>query len=169
MNTLSVFSQRGERRMRSGRAFAALILVSAISLACGGPLGPFSGARLSGEEGEWPVDWAAVADVVEIQLESAPDDPYSVNLWFAVLHDDAYVVSSLLMGPDDPEERGWVKNVASDPQVRVRVGSIVYPARLEQIDDVELSRQVYLVFLEKYPQLDESRGDAARYFRIVRP
>jgi len=155
--------------MGRARVSALVLSISAFTLACGGPVGPFSGGRLSGQDGEWPVDWAAVADVEEIQLESGPDDPYSVNLWFAVLQDDAFVVSSLLMGPDDPEERGWVKNVASDSQVRVRVGAIVYAARLERIDDREVSRRVYLAFLEKYPQLDESRGDAARYFRIVRP
>ena len=145
----------------------ACLLVLALCMACG-PIGPFSGGRLSGEEGSWPTDWNSIADVPEIQLETTPADPYSINVWFVVVDSEAYIASSLLMGPEIPEEREWIRKIANDPQVRLRIEGILYAARVEIVADSGLKTRVFEAFRAKYPQLEESRGDAARYFRIAR-
>jgi hypothetical protein len=158
-----------DRRMPRGVRIAVAIALTTVLLALGcGPIGPFSGGRLSGDEGRWPSDWNEMAEVAQIQLESGPDDPHSVNLWFAVLEHEPFVATSLLSGVDDPEDREWVRNIADDARVRVRIEGFVYAAELEHVDDPELARRVFRVFLEKYPHLDESRGEVARYFRIVK-
>lgn len=156
----------GRREWRSGRLLV-LVLASVLATACGGPVGPFAGGRLSGEEAGWPADWDALAAAEEIQLETGPDDPYSVNLWAVVVDGDPWVVSSLLMGPDEPEERRWVRNVEQDDRVRLRVDGVVHPARAVPVDDADVVGRVFEAFLAKYPSLDAERRSAARYFRLV--
>ena len=147
----------------------ACLFVLALCVACGsiGPIGPLSGGRLSGQEGDWPTDWNSVSDVMQIQLETVLEDPESVNLWLAVVDGDAYVASSLLSGAKDPEERAWVRNIGIDPRVRVRIDGVVYAARLESVSDDSVKARVFEAFRVKYPHLEESRGEDARYFRIA--
>lgn len=151
---------------RTIRGLACLFAL-AVWLGCG-PIGPFSGGRLSGDEGGWPADWNRVADVTQIQLETVPEDPYSVNVWFVVVDRDAYLATSLLMGTEVPEEREWVRNITTDPRVRIRIDGILYSVRLETVADASLRARVFEAFQVKYPELKESRGDAARFFRVAK-
>jgi len=151
---------------RSIRRFAFLVVL-ALSLGCG-PIGPFSGGRLSGDEGNWPQDWSRFADVTQIQLETGPKDPHSVNVWFVVVDDEAYLATSLLVGTEVPEEREWVRNVLADPRVRIRIEGTLYLARLEAVGDSTMKGRVFDAFKLKYPELEESRGDAARYFKVAK-
>ncbi len=150
---------------RGIRGFAFPFLL-ALSIGCG-PIGPFSGGRLSGQEGAWPQDWNRVADVMEVQLETGPEDPYSVNVWLVVVDREAYLATSLLMGTKVPEERKWVRNIAADPRVRIRIEGILYSARLEPVADSSSRARVLEAYQLKYPELDESRGGAARFFRVI--
>lgn len=145
----------------------AVLFVLALSMGCG-PIGPFSSGRLSGDEGSWPEDWSRIADVTQIQLETGPKDPYSVNVWFVVVDDEAYLATSLLAGPKVPEEREWVRNVVADPLVRIRIEGILYLARLVTLTDGTMKGRVFDAFKLKYPELEESRGDAARYFKVAK-
>jgi hypothetical protein len=104
---------------------------------------------------------------MQIQLEVALADPYSVNLWLAVVDGEAYLASSLLSGATNPELREWIQSIAIDPRVRVRIDGVVYPARLEIVSDPSQKARVFEAFRVKYPHLKESRGEAARYFRIA--
>ena len=152
--------------VRGIRGFTFLFVL-ALCAGCG-PVGPFSGGRLSGEQGGWPEDWNRVADVTQIQLETVPEDPYSVNVWFVVVERDAYLATSLLMGTEVPEEREWVRNITTDPRVRIRIDGILYSVRLETVADASLRARVFEAFQVKYPELKESRGDAARFFRVAK-
>lgn len=127
----------------------------------------FSGGRLSGEEGSWPTGWQDAADVSQIQLETRPEDPHSVNVWIVVVDGAAYISTSLLHGTEVPDEREWVRNVAADPRVRVRIDGVVYLAQLEVLDDERLKARVLEAFAAKYPELDRARGSGARFYRIT--
>jgi hypothetical protein len=146
---------------------ALVSILSLMMLGCG-PIGPFSGGRLSGQDGAWPVDWNAAADIPQIQLETAPEDPHSINVWVVVLDGEAFIVTSLLLGTEVPEERAWVRNITADSRIRIRVDGIVYPARLEAVDDSMQIAQVFELFRVKYPELKASRADGARFFQIVK-
>jgi hypothetical protein len=91
-----------------------------------------------------------------------------VNLWFVVVVDEAYLATSLLMGTEVPEEREWVRNVTADPRVRIRIEGILYQALLETLTDSSMKGRVFDAFKLKYPELEESRGDAAHYFKIAK-
>jgi hypothetical protein len=58
------------------------IALAALALACG-PMGPLSGGKLDGERVTTPVgDWSFSDASDTVALETNPDDPYSVNVWF---------------------------------------------------------------------------------------
>lgn len=95
-------------------------------------------------------DLSAVADVEQIQLETRPGDPYSVNVWMGVHDGRLYVPTSLIRGSDDPMERTWVKNVLADPGVRVRIDDTIYAFRATRIENESELTAVRSMLLEKY-------------------
>jgi len=137
-------------------------------LACG-PIGPFAGGRLKGEEAAWPADWSRLAQVENAQLETNPDAPHSINIWFVIVDGEPYLATSLLMGSDVPDEREWVRNVSADPKIRLRVEGNVYPARVNPVSDAATKARVFASFQEKYPNLDASRGETSRFYVVGRP
>jgi hypothetical protein len=163
--------QHGQIDTRATRpsSLSVFVVVLTLGLMMGcGPIGPFAGGRLSGAEGSWPVDWSTAAELPQIQLETAIEDPSSINVWVVVLDRKAFIATSLLMGPEVPDERGWVRDVLVDPRVRVRVDGVVYPARLMVLDDPDEIASVFEAFRMKYPELEEARGAAVRFYRIVK-
>ena len=97
-----------------------IVLASFLALACGGPFLVFPGGALSGEVVTEPVtDWSFVADRF-VDLETRPDDPYSVELNYIVRDGKLYI--------DPAEGRTWFEYIKADPRVRVRFGGKVYPA-----------------------------------------
>ena len=104
----------------------ALLALSLLALACG-PLGPLPGGEISGMAAETPSDWSAVAAEGNVQLETRPSDPYSVNLWGVGLESGFYVASG--RGGD----ASWVKHIEADPNVRLRIGAAVYELRAERV------------------------------------
>ena len=115
-------------------ATSLALLLSAACLACG-PLGPFPGGRLRGERAATPDSWSLADDVTTVQLETRPDDPYSINVWIGVYQGSLYVPTSLIFGPDNPEERSWVRNLNDDPRVRLRIDDEVYSLRAVRVSD----------------------------------
>ncbi len=104
--------------------------------ACGGPIGPFSGGRLSGDAGPLEIaDWGFAKDHENAQLEVHPADPHSVNTWCVGLGPSLYVPTSMILGPANPEEREWVGHVTKDPDVRIRIGGVVYARTAVRVTD----------------------------------
>ena len=81
----------------------------------------FPGGELSGEVVEEPVaDWSFVDDVW-FELETRPDDPYSVQLNYFVKDGKLYI--------DPAEGRVWLEYIREDPNVRARFDGKLYPLR----------------------------------------
>jgi hypothetical protein len=105
-------------------------------LACGGPLGPFAGGALSGEPGPAVVeDWSFADGFETADLETGGSEPRSVTIWFATVDSRLYISTSLIHGPKQPSERGWVRGVKSDPQVRIRIDGVVYERVARRVED----------------------------------
>ena len=72
---------------------APLAFVSLAVIACG-PIWMIPGGELSGTVVPVPADWS-FSDAIEIvQLETNPDDPYSVNVWGVGVGPIFYVASA---------------------------------------------------------------------------
>jgi len=96
-----------------------LVVVLAVLTACGGPVLIFPGGALQGEVVQEPVtDWSFVDDLF-VDLETRPEQPYSVELNYFVREGKLYV--------DPAEGRRWLDYIRADPRVRVRFGDKVYP------------------------------------------
>jgi hypothetical protein len=79
------------------------------------------GGELSGEVVTEPVDdWSFVDDLF-VELETRPEDPYSVELNYIVIDGRLYI--------DPAEGRTWLEHIRADPDVRVRFDGRVYPMK----------------------------------------
>ena len=88
---------------------------------CGGPIAIIPGGELSGEVVTIPVDdWSFVDDTF-LDLETRPDDPYSVELNYEIRDGRLYI--------DPAEGRRWLDYIRADPRVRVRFGDQIYPLK----------------------------------------
>ncbi len=141
--------------MRNLMWMLALIVVLT---GCSDPLATIPGGKLTGEVGEPPDSWAEVPQTV--QLESRPDDPYSVNIWAAGLGADLYVAT---------KDAKWIEFIAADARVRVRMGTSVYELKADRVlEDEEIAR-VFARYIEKY-EVDEDDDwfQVGQVFRLDR-
>ena len=105
------------------RAVAGFAIGIALLLALAGTHnGPFyaiPGGVLSGTVDEEPVtDWSFVTDR-NLDLETRPDAPYSVELNYVVQNGQLFI--------DPAEGRAWLDHMRANPLVRVRFGDQIYP------------------------------------------
>lgn len=150
--------------MRWTRAIVAVVALAG----AGCPLGPFSGGHLRGDVYTQRVsDWTFVEDAETCQLETNPDAPHSVNTWCTGWRGNLYIPTSMILGPPVPAEREWVRNVQSEPDVRVRVDGMVYELVAKQVSN-DSEYAAVLVALEAKYELDHADRDPAREIWIFR-
>lgn len=70
--------------------------------------------------------------------------PHTIEIWFAVDGDVAY----LLSGGGDRSD--WVRNIAADPEVSVRIGLVRFRGRGRTVTDQEEDALARRLLLEKY-------------------
>ena len=99
-----------------------------IALGCNGPFAVLPGGQLDGDVMSSPPDWAFAGDYGTIQLETRPEEPYSVNIAYTVID------GSLYINAGDTETQ-WVKNMSADPNVRLRLGGALYALRAERVTE----------------------------------
>ncbi len=145
---------------------AMCLVLSTLLLASCGPLGPIPGGELGGTLHAGPVtDWSFADAHETIQLEARGDGPYSVNVWCGVVDGKLYVPTSLILGPDDPTERSWVRYVADDPAVRLRIDGTLYDLTATRVEGEELERaRAHL--LAKYEEDGDDHSSKAWIFRM---
>ena len=111
-----------------------LLLVVVLAGACNGPVGLMSGGKLEGEAQPVPENWAFLGESGQMQLETKPGAPYSVNVNYTILDGTMYVNAG-------DTETVWVKNIAANPAVRLRIGDAIYELRAERVTDpAEIAR-----------------------------
>jgi len=104
-----------------------------------GPVAP--GLWLSGEEVTTPVtDWSFGAQVkgltgVETSQWFAPFLAHSVTTTRFHLKDRLYLASGYPAGIKLPQGRHWNRNVLANPNIRVRMGDKIYPAKLTYLQN----------------------------------
>ncbi len=116
-----------------------LILVGLMG--CGGPVLVCPGGALSGEVVTEPVEDWSFLDSTFLDLETRPEDPYSVELNYFVRDGKLYI--------DPAEGRTWFEHIRHDPLVRARFGNEIYPLRAVlvggpgEIEGFDTDRYVY--------------------------
>lgn len=96
--------------------------------ACEGPTGFFSGGTLAGPVAPVPGSFEFARDAGTVQLETRPEDPYSVNIACSVVGDGLYISAG-----DNRSQ--WVENMEADPRVRMRIKGDIYELRAERVTD----------------------------------
>ncbi|MEM7080791.1 MAG: hypothetical protein AAF513_19400 [Pseudomonadota bacterium] len=105
------------------------VLILTLLGGCGGPLLWFAGGKLDGLEQPWSAA-AVPPESLVIQLETRPEEPYSVNVNGIVIDAALYV--------DPAPERSWYQYMAQDARVRVKWNDTVYAALAVPVSDPEV-------------------------------
>jgi hypothetical protein len=85
------------------------------------------GGKLEGAPAAAPHDWSFTDDVSTVQLETNPQDPYSVNIWAVGIGPVLYVHAGA-------NRSTWVEHMEADPQVRVRIEEDIYTLRASRVE-----------------------------------
>lgn len=151
-----------EARMQQPLWTAPVVGLLLCCLGCGGPLVMFPAGELSGTVVATPSDWTFTDEIETVQLETRPEDPYSVNIWGVAIGRDFFIASGRGM------DNAWAQHIEADPRVRLRVGTQLYELRaIVSRDPVE--RERFLSALsEKYEAFDpdEEQPSEAVLFRL---
>ncbi len=110
--------------------FPAFLLFVAIAgiVACREPFILLPGGALEGSTKPAPASWAFTDEVGTIQLETNPDDPYSVNIWVIAIGENLYVHAGA-------NRSTWIENMETDPNVRLRVDDAIYELIATRVED----------------------------------
>lgn len=106
------------------------VLLACLALACREPFVLLPGGKLDGELGAAPAAFLPADGYATAQLETRPEDPYSVNITYTVVNGRTYVNAG-------GSESNWAKNVSADPHVRLRVDGVLYELRAERVTNPE--------------------------------
>ena len=91
-----------------------------------------AGGKLSGAVSEPTLPWQLEKDSAVAQLETRPDDPYSINLTYVQLDGVFYIYAG-------DTRTNWVQHIEQNALVRIRVAGTIYPARaVRVVSDDEL-------------------------------
>ena len=128
----------------------SLLFVTLGALAGCGPIVLIPGGELSGQVVAAPGDWKFTDAVGTVQLETRPDDPYSVNIWVTAVGDELFFATS---------ETAWAAYIEHDPRVRLRVDGKIYLLRATRSDSAADREALLAAMKRKYdfePDPDET-------------
>ena len=124
----------------------------------------FPGGQLSGKVKRVPHSWSFSDAFENVQLETRPDDPYSVNIWCVAVGKRLFIASGKGM------ESAWAKHIVANPDVRLRIGEDIFELRAVRGDDPLDRRRFLAGARNKYDDFepDEEQADAAVLFVLGR-
>lgn len=133
----------------------ALFAMIAFTAGCG-PILLFPGGALEGAEAPAPTDWGFAEEISTIQLETRPEDPYSVNIWAVGLDDQLYVHAG-------GSRSAWVEHMEANPLVRAQVGDRLFLLRASRVSDEEEFARFANVYEGKYGSRPRNENIAEIY------
>jgi len=143
------------------------MLTIALGLACSlDPRDERPGLGLPGEVNRQPVrDWSFTSEIEEIFVETATPYfiPHSVTVWCATLEDQLY------LGAWEADTKRWVANVRRNPNVRLKIGDVIYEQKLEPVTDAATIARLSASYARKYAYEEEDAEEAAStaHWRVV--
>jgi hypothetical protein len=138
----------------------AMLMAAALLFAACGPIVMIPGGALSGTLKPAPADWSFTDAIDNVQLETRPGDPYSVNVWGIGAGKDFFIAAG-------ESSNTWAQHILEDPNVRLRVGDDLYELVAERTDS-EADRNTFIERAQaKYDwELDEEQAASAILFRL---
>lgn len=141
--------------MRSAASITAIATIS-VALGCFAPAEDRPGTHLAGPTAqEFPSDWRFTQEFqkIAIQVRTPYLLAHSVTIWCVSVDD------SLVVGARNPETKSWPGWVDRDPEVRLKIGSEVYEARLTPIDDTQTLAKIRDAYRNKYDLGDRTDAE----------
>ncbi len=142
-----------------------VVLALALLLAGGcEPADQRPGAWLSGPPAAaFPEDWTFSNAHREIFVEVATPYflPHSVTIWCAE------VDGKLFIAARDPDSKRWPGWVDETPEVTLKIGDALYPARLERLDDPTRIARVGEAYRAKYELPGALTADSSRFWSVL--
>ena len=136
-----------------------LILLLTLS-ACSEYL-PIAGGELEGTVSPLPSQWNELATTDIVQLESTGDAPYSVNLWVAEVGGAPHVFAG-------DNRTAWVKNIAGNPDVRLKIGEEIFELRAIRVSDPTVFEAFAQAWASKYGNRPRNENVNETYlFKLV--
>ena len=141
--------------VRSVLAVLTLALLGAVALFGGlGPRAFVPGGVLWGEVREPPADWSFTDAIGEIQVQTHVGPlPWSVTTWVLSEGGELFIAASEC-------DRVWTHRVMEDPEIRLRIGGVVYEMRAHRETDRAVGARLAPVVLHKYLGI---AADSARF------
>jgi hypothetical protein len=141
--------------------FARLIALSSLLVVAGcGPFLILPGGELDGSTAPAPNDWSFSAEVSTVQLETRPEDPYSVNIWAVGMGPVLYVHAGA-------NRTSWVEHMEANPDVRVRVEDNLYDLRASRVENQDEFARFSDAYEEKYGSRPRNENVGEAYlFRL---
>ena len=142
--------------IRVRRVLVVMVLV--LAAGCSQPLLMLPGGALEGRVVPLPADWSTLAAIKTIQIETQPDDPYSVHLWIVTIDDVPYIHAGA-------NRATWVEHLEVDPRLRLRVGEELYElagARVSAADEFARFADAYEAKYDRRPR-NENVAEAYLY------
>jgi len=138
---------------------SGVVILALLLSACG--YIPFSSSELDGTVTPIPQSWSNVAQADIIQLETRPEDPYSVNLWVLGMHNYLYVYAG-------DNRAKWVDHIDANPNVRLGHAGKIYELAPTQVDDEAEFNLFAQDWATKYGNLPRNMNLAEVYlFRLT--
>lgn len=119
---------------------------------------PFAGGALDGDVAQSLGDWRNIAQVSIIQLETRPEEPYSVKVWMIAEENHLYVYAG-------DKHSQWAQNIDQNPDVRLKVEDKIYELRAARVMDETEFQQFALAWRNKYSsdRTDSKANDSYLY------
>ena len=116
--------------MRSIFPILSLSVCSLILAASNEPFILAAGGALEGPVADAPSTWELDRDSALAQLETQPNDPYSINFTYVQLDGRLYAYAV-------DNRTNWVANIEKNALVRVRLQNKIYAARATRVTSSE--------------------------------
>ena len=140
-----------------------LVVTLANVIGCDGPFIMIPGGALAGTVEPVPGDWSFSDATDNVQLETRPNDPYSVNIWGVGVGDRFFIASGRGI------EASWSQHIAEDPRVRLRIETAIYEMRAVPTQD-PADREAFLAAAKKkYDDFEPNEEEASKaiLYRLV--
>lgn len=129
-------------------------------VACERPFIFTSGGELNGTIADVPDIWRFDEISNLAQLETRPEDPYSINLVYVQMDGRLYIYAG-------DTRTNWVEHIETNPLVRLQVGEDIYPLQAVRVDsDDEFLKFAEIWASRSFFQRDPRQFDETWLYRL---